>query len=78
MKLQILVISRSIGHFYLLKTYLCISHHLILQKKWLQAKITRETVIPVVVMASHSNTQKAGIMMHFRKIVITANLTANS
>ena len=29
-------------------------------------------------MASHSNTQKAGIMMCFRNIVIIANLNANS
>ena len=34
-------------------------------------------VIPLVVSASGSSDQKSGTIMHFRNVVITANLTAN-
>ena len=44
--------------------------------KWLQAKIISEVVIPMIVLASLSSAQKAGIMMCFRNVVVTANLAA--
>ena len=44
--------------------------------KWLQAKIISEVVIPMIVLVSLSSAQKAGIMMRFRNVVVTANLAA--
>ena len=37
--------------------------------KWLWALIMSELMIPVVTLTSHSNTQKAGVMMCFTNIV---------
>ena len=37
-----------------------------------------DTTVPLVVPPSCSSAQKAGLMIHFRNVVITANLDANS
>ena len=46
------------------------SHYKILRRKWLWAEITSKMVLSIVIMAFPSNTQKAGIVMRFRNIVI--------